>query len=332
VSDIDVKSTEPIDGERAVKRVIEMQSKIDQIKRERDALRKDRDQLLNEFTDLRNSRPVPTSPPKRSIHGKETVRVACGDVHGMRMDKHAVSAFMQDIKTLNPDEIVLGGDILECGGWLAKHQPIGYVAYCDYTYQEDVKAANLFLDQLQINAPNAVIHYIEGNHEIRVERWIVDQTLAHMRESDFLLKAFGPAALLRLEERGVTYYKRDQIYVKGAPRGWIKLGKMYFTHSLTYSVNAARQAASKTAGNVTYFCTHRRDTATIVFPSVGLVEAYNPGCLSQMQPIWKHSDPTSWSQGYAIEIIAKSGNYQHINVPIWRGESLAGTMVKRFKA
>lgn len=29
---------------------------------------------------------------------------------------------------------------------------------------------------------------------------------------------------------------------------------------------------------------------------------------------------------------AKSGNFQRIHVPIWRGESLAGAMIQRFKA
>ena len=35
---------------------------------------------------------------------------------------------------------------------------------------------------------------------------------------------------------------------------------------------------------------------------------------------------------YGIDIIAKSGNFQRFHVPIWRGESLAGAMIQRFKA
>ena len=50
-----------------------------------------------------------------------------------------------------------------------------------------------------------------------------------------------------------------------------------------------------------------------------------------IKPIYRHTDPTSWSQGYAIDLIAKSENFQHIQVPIWDGESLAGAMVERFK-
>lgn len=322
----------PVIEDKAMRHVIDAQAKTRDAKRELDALRKDRQQLLEEYTDLRNARPVHVSPLVHQCPQKaDRVRVSFGDVHGMLMDRGAVAALLSDLKLLNPDEIVLGGDIVECGGWLAKHQPLGFVANCDYTYQEDCQAANTFLDDVQAACPEAVIHYIEGNHEDRVERWCVDQTMANKRDAEFLRQAFAPQFMLRVKERGIHYYSRHEIYVDGAPRGWIKLGKMYFTHSLTYSKNAARDAAQKTAGNVTYFCTHREDTASIVFPSVGLVKAFNPGCLSQMQPLWKHSDPTSWSQGYAIDFIAKSENFQHIHVPIWRGESLGSCIVTRFR-
>lgn len=321
-----------VTGDDIVKKLIVSEAKAHDREVQWKALKKERDELLSEFTDFRNARPVAKAPAACRTGKADRVRVSVGDVHGMMMDKAAVAAFLADVKVLDPDEIVLGGDILECGGWLAKHQPIGFIALSDYSYQEDVRAANWFLDELQKAAPNAVVHYIEGNHEDRVERWVVDTTMAHKCDSEFLLKAFGPVSVLRLAERGINWYGRHDIHVKGAPRGWIKLGKMFYTHSLTYSKNAARDAVGKTAGNVTYFCTHREDTATIVFPSVGICKAFNPGCLCSIQPVWRHSDPTSWSQGYAIDLISKSGNFQHIQVPIWDGESLAGAMIERFKS
>lgn len=315
----------------AMEKVIAAQAKINELQREVKALRRDRNDLLSEHTDLRNARSVPSAPAKpRKGPTADRVRVAAGDIHGMRMDRAAVGAFLRDVAALDPDEVVIGGDLVECGGWLAKHQPIGYVAYCDYSYQEDIAAAAWFLDELQKAAPRAQVHYIEGNHEDRVERWIVDQVMAAKRDAQFLHDAFSPSALLRLHDRGISYYRRSEIYVDGLPRGWIKLGEMYFTHSLTYSRNAARDAAQKTAGSVTYWCTHRRDAATIVFPTVGLVEAFNPGCLSQMQPIWKHSDPTTWSQGYAVDFIAASGASLRVQVPIWKGDSMATSMTERF--
>jgi hypothetical protein len=324
-----------ISGDDVIKTVIAAEAKVKRLQQEVTALKKDRDQLLDEYTDMRQRRPVPTVPEHakvKNVIGGDRVRVSVGDVHGMLMDRAAVDAFLTDLKLLAPDEMVLGGDILECGGWLAKHQPIGFVAACDYSYQEDIAAANWFLDEVQKAAPSAEIFYIEGNHEDRVERWIVDQVMGSKREAQFLYEAFSPQVLLRLEERGIPYYRRSEVYVEGAPRGWIKRGKMFFTHTLGKGKNAAMQAAQKTAGNVTYWCTHREDSATLVFPSVGLVKAFNPGCLCSMQPIWMHSDPTSWSHGYAVDIISKSENFQRLHVPIWRGESLAGAMIERFKS
>jgi len=320
------------DDTSMARRVIAAESK----KRDTDvmlrALRKERDMILDEFLAFRSARPVHKSPAKRRDSKAEVTRVSCGDFHGMMHDPAARSAFLEDLRRLNPDEIVFLGDMLECGGWLAKHMTIGYVALTDYSYQEDIRATGEFIDAVQKAAPDAVIHYIEGNHECRVERTIVDLTMSHRLDSDFLMSAFAPDRVLRLADRGIAYYRRSEIYVEGLPRGWIKLGRICFTHELGASKNAAREAVQKAAVNVRFGHTHRDDVATIVFPGVGICKAFNPGCLCLCQPVWKHSDPTSWSQGYDIDFVAKSGNFQAIHVPIWRGESLAGAMFDRFRS
>jgi hypothetical protein len=220
----------------------------------------------------------------------------------------------------------LNGDIVECGGFLAAHHTLGYVAQTSYSYQDDIAAANWFLDEVQKAAPKAEIHYLEGNHEDRVERWVVDQTMRHQRDSEFLRELIAPNALLKLEQRGINFYRRSVEYVPGLPPGWIKLGKIFFVHELSGSKNAARDSVTRTAGNVVYAHTHREDSASVVLPGVGLVKAWNPGCLCQRQPLWRHSDPTGWSHGYAVQIVAKSGEFLHLNIPIWEGRSLAGNM------
>jgi len=296
------------------------------------ALERQCNELLDEFTAYRNARQVPHAPARPRDVRAEKVRVIAGDLHGMRQDPAAVSAFLCDLKTLDPDEIVFLGDMLDCEGWLAKHHTIGFVSNCDYSYAEDVNACNDFLDRVQAVAPHAVIHWCDGNHESRIERAIVDLTLGHQLDSAMLTALWGPDAVLRLAERGIAAYKRDQIYVEGLPRGWIKLDKMCFTHELGRGKNAARDAVARSAVNVTFGHTHRSDSATIVFPGVGICKAFNPGCLCLMSPIYMHSDPTSWSQGYDVDFVAKSGNFQRLSVPIWRGESLAGAMMERFKS
>ncbi len=322
-----------VSSDDAMKKVIAAQAKIAELKDELRAVKADNKDLLSEYTDMVKARPVKKIPKKKRAKIKaEFVRVCAGDVHGMMMDRAAVEAFLADVKVLNPDQIVLGGDIVECGGWLAKHHADRYIALTNYSYQEDIAAGNWFLDELQKAAPSAEIIYIEGNHCERVEVWAIDQVQSRRRDAEFLYEAFSPESLLRLKERGIKYYRRGVNHVPGLPNGWIKLGKMFFTHTLGTSANAARQAVIKTAGNVTFWHTHREDSATVVLPGVGIVKAFNPGCLCTLQPVWRNSDPTSWSHGYGIDFIAPSENFQRIHVPIWNGETLAGSMIERFKS
>ena len=296
-------------------------------------LKRERDEVLAEFLAYRNARPVAVQPQSAVRQGKvDKVRVVCADMHGLRMDPKAVAAFLSDVRRLDPDEVVMLGDMMDCEGWLAQHHVLGFVANCDYTFQEDVQACNWFLDELQKAAPNAQMWYLFGNHCDRVERAIVDNVLGNQGDAEFLNSLWGIETVLRLKERGIEVIRRDRIYAEGLPRGWLRLGKMCFAHEAGgKGKNAARDVVSKAAANVTFGHTHREDTATIVFPGVGICKAFNPGCLCHMQPIYMHSDPTSWSQGYAIDYIAKSGEFQRVQVPIWKGRSLAGAMIERFK-
>lgn len=326
-------SAKRVSGDEAINEVIAARAKVAALKRELSAVTKDRNDLLLEYGDLQKAKyPAPPKPRARVSKNEDFVRVIANDVHGSIMDRPAVEAFLADLKAWNPDEVVLNGDIIECGGFLAAHHTLGYVAQTEYTLQDDIAVGNWFLDEVQKAAPRAVIHFIEGNHEDRIERWIIDQTMRHARESEFLRLLIGPEKLLRLAERGIRYYGRGKHHIEGLPPGWIKLGKIFFVHELGGGKNAASAAVGRTAGNVVFAHTHQSDESTMVLPGVGLVKAWNPGCLCQRQPLWRHSNPTNWSHGYAVQFIAKSEEFLHLNIPIFEGRSLAGEMMARMKS
>ena len=323
---IDLTSKRISDAD-AINEVISARATLAKVKVELAAVKKDRDELLIEYGDLQRARYSPKQRAAQTRKDGATIRVICNDVHGSMMDKDAVNAFLADLKNWNPDEVVLNGDIIECGGFLAAHHTLGYVAQTEYSWQEDIAAGNWFLDEVQKAAPNATIHFLEGNHEDRVERWIVDQTMRHTRDSEFLRAMLSPKTLLRLDDRGVNYYERGKHHVDGLPPGWIKLGKIFFVHELGGGKNNASKAVGKTAGNVCYGHDHQEDSATMVLPGVGLVKAWNPGCLCQRQPLWRHSNPTNWSHGYGVQFIEQNGEFIHINVPIFEGRSLVGSLM-----
>lgn len=325
-------STKRVSGDEAMGEVISARAKLAKVQRELAAVTKDRNDLLIEYGDLQKAKyPLPPLPRAKKSAKQDFVRVIANDVHGSMMDRPAVEAFLADLKDWNPDEVVLNGDIIECGGFLAAHHTLGYVAQTAYSWQEDIAAGNWFLDEVQKAAPKATLHIIEGNHEDRVERWIVDQTMRHGRDSEFLRTLLGPDILLRVKERGILYHRRGEHEIPGLPPGWIKLGKIFFVHELGGGKNAASAAVGRTAGNVVFAHTHQEDTATMVLPGVGLVKAWNPGCLCTRVPLWRHSNPTNWSHGYAVQFIAKSGEFMHINVSILEGRSLVGSMHSRMR-
>ena len=176
------------------------ETQTQRLKKEIAALERQNRALAEAVSDARSVKRrvvLKAAPPKRQ--GREFVRVIIPDSHGSAIDRRAAAAFLADLKRLDPAEIVMLGDHVDCGGFLAQHHTLGYVAQTDYSYAEDLEAANNFLDAVQAAAPKAAIHYIEGNHERRIETWAVTQTLRHSKDAETLRRAFPPEVRLRLK-------------------------------------------------------------------------------------------------------------------------------------
>jgi predicted phosphodiesterase len=323
-----------VSDDAAIHDVIKIRAKLEKTQRELQAVTRDRNDLLREYSDLQAAKyasPPPVAPKKKRTKD-DFVRVVCSDLHGSQMDRPAVEAFLADLRTWDADEIILNGDMVECGGFLAAYHTLGYVAQTAYNYQDDIAAANWFLDEIAKAAPRARILFIEGNHDQRIEKWAVDQTIRNGRDAGFLSDLLAPRTLLRLTERGIDYFERSKSHEPGLPPGWIKRGKCFFVHELSGGKNAARSSLMRTAGNVVYAHTHQEDSSTVVYPGIGMVKAWNPGCLCIQQPLWRHTEPTSWSHGYAVQIVANSGDFLHLNIPICDGRSMIGGLSGRMKS
>jgi predicted phosphodiesterase len=271
----------------------------------------------------------PASTAKRQRG--DILRVIIGDSHGAKANHAALEAMLADVKSLAPDEIILLGDHVDCGGFLAQHHTLGYVAETPYTYESDIAAANELLDRLQSLAPSAKIEYIEGNHERRVETWAVTQTLRHRQDSEFLRRAFSPEFLLQLAARGIPYYRQGEYYDDLPLPGTIRRGKCFFTHGSITSVNAARGMVLKLGGNIIFGHIHRDMRAVIRTVNSGSIVGQSFGCLCELQPLWQHTNPTDWVSGYGIQFISATGNFLSIPIPIVDGQSLLQPLTARFK-
>jgi hypothetical protein len=259
--------------------------------------------------------------PAKSRQSGDRLRVIIPDTHGAKADKKALAAALGDIAALQPDEIMLMGDHVDCGGFLALHHVMGYVAETQYSYEDDIEATNAFLDALQRVSPNSRIEYIEGNHERRVETWCVTQTLRHAKDSEYLRRLFAPEFRLKLAERGIPYYRQGECYDGLSVPGIIKRGKCYFLHGFSTAKNAVAATQSKIGGNVVAAHTHRAQSDITRPVGAGVIGSWNPGCLCEINPLWQHTRPTDWTQGIAVQQIARSGSFLHMNIPIIDGRS-----------
>ncbi len=288
------------------------------------ALQAERDLALEQLQRVRDAKrpePIRVGKPNPPAKG-EILRVIIPDSHGAHIARNAAAAFLSDLKQLNPHEIVMLGDHLDCGGFLAQHQTMGYVAETSTTYESDIMATNEFLDQIQKLAPRARIRYIEGNHEARVEKWCVTQALRNKRDAQFLLDAFGPVSLLKLKERGIDYIRACVRYDDLPVPGIIKLGACHFAHGTSFGVHATHDHVKKYGVSICHGHTHRAQSSIIRTVGSGTLGGWSPGCLAQLQPYYMATSPTDWSHGYGLQVVNKSGKFLHINVPILDGESL----------
>jgi predicted phosphodiesterase len=257
---------------------------------------------------------------------KSSIRVIVPDSHGEHIDPKAAAAILADIKALCPDEVVLLGDHLDCGGTFNAHQR-NYTKEMTESYDSDVRACNGFLDNLQDAAPNGVFHYLFGNHEEHVERWAA-RAFFNKSDADMLLAEFGPAAVLGLKKRDIRWYRSSEHYMGLSVPGTIKLGKCYFTHGVSHSRHAAYAHLQRFGANVVFGHVHRSQSVverTVTSDGYG---AWCPGTLAKLQPLYRHTAPTSWSHGYAVQFVnCETGTFLHLNVPIVKGSSLLLTTV-----
>lgn len=283
------------------------------------------DELCDVVHRLRKPRVKLRAKKGRGKSGCNT-RVFCGDSHGAYVDKKTVAAFLADLDHLKPDSLVHVGDALDCGGFMNQHHVIGTIAESEITFEDDCHAANELLDQLQARVPDITL--IEGNHEHRITRWCLKQTLAHHKDAKFLLSMFGPAAVLHTEARGIRFIDRHKYYDELSISGTIKYkpgGVAQHGEAVT-GKNATFRQLDRLGKSVHFGNTHRL-MAVYQETLDGTVGGFNTGCLCQIRPLYGLTKTTDWTNGYVLQVHDKTG-FLSIPVPILNGVSYLRPLLK----
>jgi hypothetical protein len=257
---------------------------------------------------------------------KHLIRVVIPDSHGEHIDIGARDAFINDLDMLQPDEIVYLGDHIDAGGTFSAHQR-SYTNEMTESYAADVAAANYFLDEVDARSQNARKYYIFGNHEQHIERWAARSFESHA-DAKMAVDRLGPAAVLDLRGRDYEWFIGSECYHNLTVPGTIKLGKCHFTHGMSHAKHCASVHLQRVGANVVFGHVHRVQSVSERTVSTAAYGAWCPGTLAKLQPLYRHTSPTSWQHGYGVQFInASTGRFVHFNVPLIDGVSLLKDVV-----
>lgn len=257
------------------------------------------------------------------------IRVIIPDVHGYMADPAAVKACIEDVRMLEPREVVILGDFTDVGGVFSGH-PANYTEELAHSYDEDLQAGNAILDRLIKAAPKAAFHFLEGNHEHHVERWAARQ-FKHHKDAEHAREKMAPEQGLQLEDRGIRYYRRSESHMGLAVPGVIKLGRCLFTHGIRAGKHATSAHLDDFCTNVVHGHTHRAQAVVRRTVASGEIGAWCPGTLAKLQPLYLHTQVSAWSHGYALQFVERDGRFLHLQVPIAGGRSMLKPLLQELR-
>lgn len=197
-------------------------------------------------------------------------------------DEKALNVAMQFIKDFEPDHVILGGDMLDCGS--ISHHRLGNAGQLEglRILAEAKELREKVLDPLEEQIEGRLVYHI-GNHEVWLEQ-LVDKTPS-------LDGIVNVEALLGLDDRW-------EVVEQG---GVSKLGKLKFVHGDTIKggQNNANAGVIAYESNVRFghFHTFQVATKTTPIDANGHTGIAVP-CLCKKGHAYGKGAPNKWMQGF----------------------------------
>jgi predicted phosphodiesterase len=218
--------------------------------------------------------------------------VVVSDIHLPYEDHKATQAFLSFLKDHKIDELVLNGDILDLAS-MSSHGDAGAKALMD-----EVAYANDWLDDLRnIVGSKCKLHYVEGNHEQRMERYIA-QNAANLDGVTDL------PTLLRLKQRRI---------------GWTPYGEVHFispklgvTHGIFCGQHFAKQHLDRYGTSLVVGHTHRAQVHTLSVAGEAADSArgcFGLGTLVDVSRVPYIKGPTGWTNGFGVFYVLPDGTF-----------------------
>lgn len=219
----------------------------------------------------------------------ETIYAVIGDVHLRYVDPAAYDLMLAVLEFVRPHAVILNGDIIDCTGLSKYSKDPDDVD----VLQEELHAWERFVRAVKRTVgEDKPISYTMGNHEARLERYLMDNAPA-LRS----LEALSLPSLMRFDEYGVKF-QRDEIVLAEnnlvvhhgtKVRGWSGM-------SAKAELEKRRFQVSSLSGH-----THRMGVVYTSLPySNRVVGAWEGGTLHRLDADYIPGGNPDWQQGMTV--------------------------------
>jgi predicted phosphodiesterase len=213
---------------------------------------------------------------KKSKDKQKIVQI--NDLHIPHHDKKTIEVFIKFLKDFKPDKLVIAGDLLD----FYELSTFDKDPMRRFTIQDEIDQCYEVLKEFKEYCSE--IHFIKGNHEDRLRRFLwKNPSLAS-------IKVLELSKLLNLDTLGIEYHDFEYNF-----------RHFRFTHGAIVrqeSGASARAELLKYGGSMASGHTHRLGLY-IKTDSRGTIAAYEGGCMCDLQPEYIQGVP-NWQQGFLV--------------------------------
>jgi predicted phosphodiesterase len=227
------------------------------------------------------------------------------DIHIPYHSNEALQMALKWGKNRGIDTIYLNGDIMDFASLSFFRKTIK-----DMDFSQEISICRKFLANLRSWFPDCKIFFKAGNHEIRLETYIMNRAIEMSSDPELKINE-----KLRLKEFGMEYIEGTQI---------ARINNLYILHGhelrSSYGVvNLSRTLLLKTFVNLIFGHFHQRQYYEISKLDGDVFGAWSVGCLSGLKPLY--SPINQWVHGFAhIEVI--DGKKFHVENKLIKGNMI----------
>lgn len=228
------------------------------------------------------------------------------DLHAPYVDQRALRTALDYARDERVHHVVINGDLIDCA-MISRFDKRANTP----SLTEEIESGRDVLATIRQQLPRARITYRLGNHEERLEHYLMRHAQEIAR-----LGVVTIASLLRTDAYGVR--------VIDARQERLQLGKLSVMHGHevnTYaSINVAHAVLRRVMCNVIVGHWHRCQTEILRTYKGDFIGCWVTGCLCDLEP--DYAPVNQWQHGFAIVSVYKSGRFHVSNRLIIRGEVL----------